>query len=96
MALWINLTDDCNLTVAGVVPKATSILLKTGWNFIGYPSFMERFMADALSGMDVERIEGYSQLLPQNLRIYSDGDIMIPGYGYWIKVGTDSIWTVMN
>jgi hypothetical protein len=57
---------------------------------------MERFMADALSGMDVERTEGYSQLLPQNLRIYSDGDIMIPGYGYWIKVGTDFIWTVMN
>jgi parallel beta-helix repeat protein len=96
MALWINLTDNSNLTIAGVVPDVSNILLKTGWNFVGYPSFTERTVAHALSGVNYERIEGYSQLLPQNLRIYSDGDIMIPGYGYWIKVGTDSIWTVMN
>jgi len=96
MALWINLNDDSNLTVAGIVPKATDIYLKTGWNFVGYPSFIERYVADTLSGVNIERIEGYSQLLPENLKIYSDSEIMKPGYGYWIKVGTDTTWTVLN
>jgi parallel beta-helix repeat protein len=32
MALWIDVTEDSNLTVAGVVPSVTDIWLKSGWN----------------------------------------------------------------
>jgi hypothetical protein len=96
MGLWINVTQDSNLTVAGTVPKSTSIFLKAGWNLVGYPSFTERAVADALVAVSYDRIEGYDSSSPQNLRLYSDTDIMIPGYGYWIKVPFDQFWTVYN
>jgi hypothetical protein len=96
MALWVVVMESSNFTVAGVVPKTTTIELKEGWNFVGYPSFAERTVADTLSGINYERVVGYSPLLPQNLMIYSDSDLMIPGYGYWIKVSADALWTLDN
>jgi len=96
MALWVNVTEGGNLTMVGIVPKATSIELKQGWNFVGYPSFIERTVAETLSVVNYERIEGYSQSPPEYLRIYSDGDFMIAGYGYWLKVSTDATWTLTN
>jgi parallel beta-helix repeat protein len=96
IALWIDVAESSNLTVAGIVPKTTSIELKSGWNFVGYPSLIERTVADALSGINYERIEGYSQSPPEYLRIYTDIDLMIAGYGYWIKVSADVTWTLEN
>jgi parallel beta-helix repeat protein len=96
MGLWVNVLDDSNITYAAIVPKFTNIELKVGWNFVSYPSFIERNVSEALSGIAYERIEGYSPLPPQHLRIYSGDDLMKPGYGYWIKVKADATWTVSN
>jgi parallel beta-helix repeat protein len=96
MALWINVAQDSNLTVAGVVPDTTNIPLKTGWNFVGYPSFIERTVVDALSGIIYERIEGYNETSIQKLRLFTDSDIMKPGHGYWLKVPFDQTWIVNN
>jgi len=97
MALWINVTENSNLTVAGIVPRVTTIELKAGWNFVGYPSFTKKRVGFALSGVWLyERVEGYSQLPPENLRIYSDSDLMETGYGYWIKFSNDATWTLEN
>jgi parallel beta-helix repeat protein len=95
-ALWINVTQDGNITVTGIVPETTNIHLKTGWNLVGYPSFSERMVSDALSGIVYERIEAYNETTPQKLITYSDTDIMKPGHGYWIKVPFDQTWTVVN
>jgi hypothetical protein len=96
MALWINATADSNLTVVGTVPTTTSINLIAGWNFVGFPSLTERTIDDALSGVNYERIQGYSQVSPHHVRDYSGNDFMIPGYGYWIKVGSDVTWIIAN
>jgi len=78
MAFWVNVTGDSNLTIAGIVPKITNIELKQGWNFVGYPSFIKRIVADALSNANCERIEGYSQSPPEYLRFFSDDDFLAP------------------
>jgi parallel beta-helix repeat protein len=96
MGLWINVVQDSNLTVAGVVPGITNVSLKAGWNLVGYPSFAERTVSDALSSIVYERIEGHDDTSPQDLKLYTDTDIMKPGYGYWIKVPFDQTWTVVN
>jgi len=71
-------------------------LLKAGWNFVGYPSFIERNISEALSGISYERIEGYDFTPPQYLKILSDDALMKPGCGYWVKVSSDAIWAVSN
>jgi parallel beta-helix repeat protein len=96
MGLWMNVTTKSNLTIAGVVPLTTTIFLKEGWNFVSYPSFIERTAADALSGIMYDRIEGYNETSPQNLEILTDSSILKPGYGYWIKVQSDQVWIVEN
>jgi hypothetical protein len=39
MGLWVNVTQNSNLTVAGIVPARTTIELRTGWNIVSFPSF---------------------------------------------------------
>jgi parallel beta-helix repeat protein len=96
MALWLVVNENCNFTVAGTVPRTTDISLKEGWNLIGYPSFIERDVSIALSTVSYERVEGYSQIPPQFLKIYNDNDIMEPGFGYWVKAGSDDVWVLTN
>lgn len=96
MALWVNVTEKSNLTIAGIVPKTTNILLESGWNFVGYPSFVERSVSEALSGIVYERIEGYDNAPPHYLRLYTDTDKLKPGLGFWIKVQFDQVWTITN
>jgi parallel beta-helix repeat protein len=96
MGLWLSVSIPGNLTIAGTIPKTTAILLKEGWNLVGYPSFIERNVSEALSGIAYERIEGYSPSPPEYLGIYSGDDMMRSGYGYWIKISSDTLWTVSN
>jgi len=96
MAFLMNIIENSNLTVAGLVPNTTNIFLNAGWNFVGYPSFIERNVSDALSAIIYERIEGYENAPPQYLKLCSDSDIMIPGFGFWIKVPFDQTWILTN
>ena len=95
MGLWVNVTGDCNLTVAGIVPAQTSIHLQNGWNLVGFPSFNSSYSVyDLKMDMGVERVEGYNSLPPHYLRILGDGEVLQVGYGYWVRVEVDTIWTV--
>ena len=98
MGLWVNVTQDSNLTVAGVVPTSTTIDLQAGWNLVGFPSFDDNYtVADLKVAVTVERIEGFDGLAqPYFLRALTDGDFLQAGFGYWIKVGSETIWTVQN
>jgi parallel beta-helix repeat protein len=91
MGIWVNVTKDSNLTVAGVVPASTTINLQAGWNLVGFPSFDDNFtVADLKAAIAVERIEGYDALAPPYfLRAMLDGDFLQAGFGYWIKVESD-------
>jgi parallel beta-helix repeat protein len=96
MGLWVNVTRDSNLTVAGVVPTSTTIDLQTGWNLVGFPSFDDNYtVADLRAAVAVERIEGFDGLAsPYFLRAMADGDFLQAGFGYWIRVASETSWAV--
>ena len=98
MGIWVNVTQDSNLTVAGVVPTSTTIDLQAGWNLLGFPSFDDNYtVADLKAAVVVERIEGYDGLAsPYFLRVMNDSDFLQAGIGYWIRAGSEMSWTVEN
>ena len=98
MSIWVNVTEDSNLTVAGVVPTTTTINLRAGWNLVGFPSFGPNYtVADLKASVSVQRIEGFDDSAPPYfLRVMVDGDYLQAGFGYWIRVGSEVSWTIGN
>lgn len=96
MGVWVNVTEDSNFTVAGVVPLYTGIDLKAGWNLVGFPSFNTSFtVGDLKASLPVTRVEGLDPTAPPYfLKPLQDSDFMLPGHGYWIQVSSDSTWTL--
>jgi hypothetical protein len=95
MGLWVNVTRDSNLTVAGIVPTQTKIPLHKGWNLGSFPSFSSSYTAyDLEMDTGAVRVEGYDPALPYHLRVLTDADVLQAGYGYWVKVDTDTDWIV--
>ncbi len=95
---WVNVTNDCNLTAAGIVPNQTSIQLRKGWNLVGFPSFQQDYtVAELKADVIAERVEGIEALIPPYfLRVMLDVDILQPGYGYWVKVADETTWVVAS
>ncbi|MCK4443025.1 MAG: hypothetical protein KAW09_00675, partial [Thermoplasmata archaeon] len=94
----VNVTQDSNLTVAGVVPASTAINLQAGWNLVGLPSFDDNFtVADLKAAVAVEKLEGFDGLVPPYfLRTMTDGDYLQAGFGYWIQVKSETVWAIEN
>lgn len=95
MGIWVNVTSNCNLSVAGVVPAQTTIHLYEGWNLVSFPSFNSSYIADDLK-MDTGavRVEGYNPSPSYHLRLIGDGEVLQAGYGYWLRVQEDADWIV--
>lgn len=95
---WVNVTNDCNFTVAGVVPIQTDIHLSGGWNLVGYPSFQQDYTVMNLEvDVTAERIEGFDSLTPPYfLRLMLGGDILETGFAYWLNVTAETTWIVRN
>jgi hypothetical protein len=97
IALWINMISGDTLTITGKVPSSTSIQLYEGWNFVGYPSLIDRTVGNALNGITYEQVEGFDESAPPYyLKILADSDMMTAGDGYWIRVPGDCEWTINN
>ncbi|MEE9507593.1 MAG: NosD domain-containing protein, partial [Thermoplasmata archaeon] len=97
MGVWVNVTEDSNLTVAGVVPAQTTIHLCSGWNLVSFPSFNASYtVADLKAETGATRVEGYDPAPPYFLRVLSDSDALLAGRAYWVKVQTDVVWVVAN
>jgi len=97
IATWVNVTGDCNLTVAGTVPKNTTIQLSSGWNLIGYPSFNATYtVSDLKTEVNSQRVEGYGTSVPYHLKVLGDTTFIQAGYGYWVWVDSPAIWIVTN
>ena len=96
MGLWLTVTEDCNLTAAGVVPVTTSIQLSAGWNLVGFPSFNSSFTVSTLNAaIDAGRVEGFDLFgSPFHLRVLEDWEVLQAGYGYWIRAASDDTWIV--
>lgn len=98
MGMWINVTTDSNLTVAGVVPLTTSIELKRGWNLVSFPSFEENYtVADLKLEINATKVERFaSSNEPYHLAVMQDTEKLRAGYGYWVEVPEDLLWTISN
>ena len=92
---WVNVTIECNFTVAGLVPIETSIHLSKGWNLVGFPSFQGNCtIAELRAAVTAERVEGFDILSdPYHLRALSDTEFLQTGFGYWIEARSESVWT---
>ena len=97
-ALWINVTSNSNLTVAGIVPVETVIPLYAGWNLVGFPSFNITYtVGDLKAETGATRVEGFDPSSPPYfLRVLQDTDILLAGQGYWIFVPSDVDWVVSS
>ena len=96
---WIMMTNNDTLPITGTAPE--SIDLKTGWNLIGYNSFLSQPITDALYSIDgnysivwaynasdaVDHWKKYDPLAPFG----NDLSIMEPDKGYWIMMMVDDI-----
>lgn len=95
--LWINVTLDSNLTIAGIVPLRTTIRLHTGWNLVGFPSFNPAYDVGRFkSETGARSVEGYDMIIPYHLKAQAEPDILSPGSGYWVYVDIETDWVVTN
>ncbi|MFQ6107884.1 MAG: NosD domain-containing protein [Thermoplasmata archaeon] len=93
--MWVNVTRDCNITVAGVVPVLTTIHLNDGWNLISFPSFNTSYsVSDLKAEIGATRVEGHDSILPYFLRVLGDAEMLQAGYGYWVRVEADMDWII--
>lgn len=111
MGFWIHMTSAATLNVVGSVPTSTSITLATaggGWNLVGYPAQGARPLPDALRdhgvGTNYTLVYSYRasettdpwKLFDRNAPAYAnDLPQLTPGWGYWVRVSSDSTWTVV-
>ena len=94
MGIWINVTEDSNLTVAGVVPAQTTMYLYEGWNLVSFPSFNSSYTVyDLKMDTGALRVEGYDPSPPYCLRVIGDAEVLLAGEGYWVRVEADVEWT---
>ena len=98
VGIWTNVTVNCNLTVAGIVPLTAAIQLKQGWNLVGFPSFEENYTgADLILKTNATEVEGFSSSsFPYYLAAIQDMEKLRAGFGYWIKVPEDTLWLISN
>ena len=94
--IWVNVTEDSNLTLAGVVPTQTAIHLYAGWNLVSFPSFNMSFsVLDLRAETGGTRVEGLDQAVSPNfLRVLGDAKVLLAGEAYWIRVDSDIDWIV--
>ncbi|MCK4444243.1 MAG: choice-of-anchor J domain-containing protein, partial [Thermoplasmata archaeon] len=95
MGMWAVSSTDTYIDFTGTIPGVTvDIQLQAGWNLVGYPSMTDRTVADALSSITYDRIEGFDVTAPYHLRGMADGDWMTAGQAYWIYVSSTQLWSV--
>lgn len=96
MAVWVEVISDGYLTAAGLVPQQTTIHLVVGWNFVGYPSFVDRTVSDTIT-VFYQTMETFDPLDPPwYLQRLADTDLMTAGEGYWIHVSEEFDWVLTN
>lgn len=89
-----------DLLIQGTDP-VNSINLKAGWNLVGYPSLTAQSSQNAMSGMpEGTCIYGYNgdkwlNYIVDGPDFLNDLDTLEPGYGYYIFVEEDLVWTVL-
>ena len=103
MGFWIQVNQNCTLSVRGQAPSSTTIHLTAtngGWNLISWPADGARSVPTALAGISgyYDLVYGYDALdTADHWEVYSpiappyasDLTVFRPGFAYWIHVAAD-------
>ncbi|MFO7619331.1 MAG: NosD domain-containing protein [Thermoplasmata archaeon] len=93
MGVWLHTTEARTLNISGNVPAITEIMLRAGWNLVGYPAQTKMTIAEALAGTEYDSVEVFSPASPFIMEVDSSY-VLSPGEGLWIKVAANTVWTV--
>jgi len=98
---WIMMTSNDTLFVTGDVPGSTDIILKAGWNLIGYNSLVGQPIENALASVsgnysiiwayDTSDTADHWKKYDPGAPFGNDLANMEVGKGYWIMMTTDDI-----
>ena len=97
MALWVKFDSlgDGFFTINGTRPDSTVIVLKKGWNFVGYPSWkLGVTVQTSMAGVSFDLMQTFSPIRTYNLRDVPSTEMLNPGMGYWVHVSSESTWVV--
>lgn len=94
LGYWVHATEACILKISGVPTASTSITLYAGWNLVGYSTLNGSMtLANAFWGTSVDRVESGAPSSPF-LKALPSNYVMKPGEGYWVRVPSDTVWTI--
>ena len=108
MGFWVEMTTPDTLIVTGTAPSTSGIALKAGWNLVSFPGATSQTLPEAFTNNDVELTNLnlvmamhadrpadpwllYDKTAPAYVNDLTE---LTPGWGYWISVVSDDIWTV--
>ncbi len=99
---WIMINQPCSLTVQGI-RATTGILLRVGWNLVGYSAEEPKAIPDCMNSIAVayslieqyDPVQGWLWYLP-DLPEISNLKFLEPGMGLWIKANQECIWDVFS
>ncbi len=95
MGVWLNVNGNDDLITTGLVENVT-IELKAGWNLVGYPCLETKTVSDIKIETGATSIEGFDPVGAYLTKVMLDTDTMSIDNGYWIKVDSDTTWTINN
>ncbi len=98
---WLHLTDNSRYTTAGYVTDM-SIDMKAGWNLVPYPYAIRQKTATQVETdliTDCPNFESWQTFdsgADYRLITPNGSENLIHGSAFWVKVTSDTTWTVMN
>ncbi len=97
MGVWVNVSANANLYVAGIVLQSVLIPIKSGWNLIGFPSMTNDTLGNVLSGISYDRVEAYDPSSPPyHLKAVGDTYLMQAGKALWVHALSDGSILIQN
>jgi hypothetical protein len=102
MGLWIHMKASGKLVTNGSVVNSM-IHLNSGWNLVGYPSFVEEYVDnvffdvpsfDAAQCYEASDPSDHWKHHKEHKQFGNDMVEMKPGFGYWVFVTSDSDWNI--
>jgi hypothetical protein len=101
VGLWLYIPDapslgDGMIRMSGAAPSSTMINLKAGWNMVGYPATDDSayYVDDLIAATGATDVEGFNPAAPYHIEALPGGYVLKRGEAYWIRVNSDTTWTV--
>ena len=100
---WVQMTEPAALSLDGDVVPDETILLKQGWNLVGYNSLTAKPLEDALSSIAANCVSVWTydatdgewrRYIQNGPEFLNNLETMEPGKGYWINAADDCGWDV--